>query len=63
MLFYLLLNFLCFVFVYASFDLFFNPEIHRFLGLNEGDPQSVFQRGTSESLEHERGNVTTNLCI
>lgn len=29
--------------------------------LNEGDPQSVFQRGTSESLEHERGNVTTNL--
>lgn len=42
---------------------FFNPEIRRFLGLNEGDPQSVFQRGTSESLEHERGNVTTNLCI
>lgn len=34
-----------------------------FLGVNEVDAQSVFERGTSESHEHERGNVTSNLCI
>lgn len=63
-MFFLFLTYQFVLFLFMLFLIcFFNPEIHRFLGLNEGDPQSVFQRGTSESLEHERGNVTTNLCI